>query len=209
MSQHFRLVNCEKGVLWENRALGSLLLCSHFHHGCVHRHYPRCSYPAREITQQHLGILWWWKGGCADWWCLPGFDQVSIKKDQSTRSDVGIQSKLTNPLLFPLCRNMFPSNLVAACFRQVRSAGIWVSCFVFFIMALVNNDDFFSSFIQYKTVYSKNKSLGLVNLTQTPEFSKTDNCGQLFLFNISFLLTCLVMVQLGTPQITRCRCQVP
>ncbi|XP_076601200.1 excitatory amino acid transporter 1-like [Chaetodon auriga] len=44
-----------------------------------------------------------------------------------------------------LIRNMFPSNLVAACFSQ------------------------------YKTVYSKSKSHGVVNVTQTREFSKTNN----------------------------------
>lgn len=96
---YFSLVICED-LLWENRALGSLLLFRHFRHGCVDWHCTSCHNPAREINKQHISALSWWKGPCADRGCLHGLNQVSIKKEGMIWSDVGIQFKLIYPLLF-------------------------------------------------------------------------------------------------------------
>lgn len=72
---------------------------------------------------------------------------------------------------------------------------------------------FFSPISQYKTVYSKNTSLGKVNLTQTTDLSKTDHVTKhlcmIYIVLLLFLLMGFVMVTLETPQITRCRCRAP
>lgn len=111
MLQHFRHFVCKNEVFRENRARGSLLLCIYFLLGCGHWHCRSHPHQTREISQQHLSALWWSKWVCAACGFLPGLDQVSIKRGQSNRSDVGSQSKLTYRLLF--------------CFAETCSPQIW------------------------------------------------------------------------------------
>lgn len=74
-----------------------------------------------------------------------------------------------------LSRNLFPSNLVMACFEQVR---LFLSSFVIYAFHKTARCFLFFTFLlplpQYKTVYPKNATAQSSNLTAATASSESD-----------------------------------
>ncbi|KAG7526712.1 excitatory amino acid transporter 1-like [Solea senegalensis] len=89
-----------------------------------------------------------------------------------------------------LVRNMFPSNLVEACFKKVRLCIIYDFVFIFMRYMLTNSHDFL--IIQFKTVYSRGAPAGINEASATndtvamPGSSDGVNTLGLLVFSVAF-----------------------
>ncbi|KAM9719022.1 excitatory amino acid transporter 1-like isoform 1-T1 [Menidia menidia] len=116
-----RPVRCRQKGLWADRSESLQLLFSHHCYCCVHRHCLGCPRPAWEVVQAYGRALWWYGRSCAECGCFPGSDQVNIKAlPQHLKLNSWPRVSYDEHTVV-FYRNMFPSNVVEACFRKYKT----------------------------------------------------------------------------------------